>query len=146
MYTMKVQTAKQMIRLQEWGRQIHECQQSGKSVKQWCAEQGLNRKTYYWRLRVLQEAMLEAWETNGIVQQQVRGDSKGFHHIAQWGAVQEIASHPVRKEHVPVFAALPALAVQEVAVTVRIGEYAVDIHADADEKIIEQVLRAVTQL
>ena len=135
-----------MIRLQEWARQTHECQQSGKSVKQWCAEQGLNRKTYYCRLRVLQEAMLEAWETNGTVQQLLSGNTKSSHHNAELGAIQEIASHPVRKEHGPVFTALPGLSVREAAVTVRIGEYAVEIHSDADERIVGQVLRAVAQL
>jgi len=135
-----------MIRLQEWARQIRECQYSGQSVKQWCAERGINRKTYYTRLRVLQEEMLNTWEPSDAVQQRASGEIKSFHGNTEWGPNHRNASERDRNEHEPVFAALSVSPVREASVTVRIGEYAVDIHTDADEKIVGHVLRAVTRL
>lgn len=143
---MKVQTAKHMVRLQEWARQIQECQQSGQSVKQWCEEQGVNRKTYYSRLRVLQEEMLDERERKGGIQKFISGDMGRIQQNAEWGPAPQIVSRPDRNEQAPVFAALPVPRVREAAVTVRIGEYAVDIYFEADEKIVGQVLRAVIQL
>ena len=43
--------------LQEWSVKIGECRSSGKSVKAWCAEQGIAIKTYYyWERRFVTEA------------------------------------------------------------------------------------------
>ena len=45
---MGVQAIKHAAMLQEWSTKIAECRSSGMSVKDWCAEQGITIKTYYY--------------------------------------------------------------------------------------------------
>lgn len=55
----------QQVRLSEWAEQIRECQNrpQGMKVEEWCAQQGITKANYYWRLRRVREAFLE---TNGL--------------------------------------------------------------------------------
>ena len=49
------------VRLQEWAAQIKECQSrpSGMSVASWCADNGITKANYYYRLRQVRKACLE---------------------------------------------------------------------------------------
>ena len=49
------------FRLQEWAAQIKECQSrpSGMSVASWCADNGITKANYYYRLRQVRKACLE---------------------------------------------------------------------------------------
>ena len=49
------------FRLQEWAAQIKECQSrpSGMSVASWCADNGIIKANYYYRLRQVRKACLE---------------------------------------------------------------------------------------
>ncbi len=49
------------FRLQEWAAQIRECQSrpAGMSVASWCADNGITKANYYYRLRRVREACLE---------------------------------------------------------------------------------------
>jgi hypothetical protein len=141
---MKVQTATRMIRLQDWARQINMCRQSGKSVKQWCAEQGVNEKTYYYRLKRVQEEMLEALDLQKV--SSWISSSEPDYHSGQ----QEQNNHPGRliraKKPEPEFIAFPMPQERGTALTVRMGAYAIDVHSGVDEVILEQVLRTVSRL
>jgi hypothetical protein len=53
-------TVKQGVRLQEWSAQIEAQQTSGLTVQQWCAENGINLKTYYYRLKKVREQFLDS--------------------------------------------------------------------------------------
>ena len=54
---MGVKELKHAALLQEWGEKIVECRSSGKSVKDWCSEQGISKKTYYyWEHRYIEKA------------------------------------------------------------------------------------------
>ena len=54
---MGVQAMKHAMMLQEWSVRIRECRSSGKTVKAWCAQQGIAIKTYYyWEKRFVEEA------------------------------------------------------------------------------------------
>ena len=48
-------------RLQEWVAQIRECQSrpAGMSVASWCADNGITKANYYYRLRRVRKACLE---------------------------------------------------------------------------------------
>ena len=50
---------KKKIRHEKWREEISECQSSGLQVKEWCENKGLNTNTYYNRLRVIREEILE---------------------------------------------------------------------------------------
>lgn len=39
--------SKHETKLSEWRERIEECQNSGMSIKMWCRENGINRKTFY---------------------------------------------------------------------------------------------------
>ena len=57
---MDVSEAKHQARLAEWRIRVAECRSSGKSVRTWCAEQGVGYKTYYrWEREILQVASKE---------------------------------------------------------------------------------------
>ena len=48
---------KREVKLREWSVRIAECRNSGKAVKEWCAEQGISVQTYYrWEKRFVEKA------------------------------------------------------------------------------------------
>ena len=49
--TTALATVKQEVRMQEWSAQIAEQQASGLTVRQWCIENGVKPKTYYYHLK-----------------------------------------------------------------------------------------------
>ena len=51
---------KKTVRLQEWERQIEEQKTSGLSVQEWCRQNGIAAKTYYYHLRKVKEEMLKS--------------------------------------------------------------------------------------
>ena len=61
---MKSQTSliAQQTRLSEWAEQIRECQNRphGMKIEDWCNQHGITKANYYWRLRKVREAFLEA--------------------------------------------------------------------------------------
>ena len=58
--TTALAAVKQDVRLQEWSAQIEAQQASGLTVQQWCAENGINLKTYYYRLKKVREQFLDS--------------------------------------------------------------------------------------
>ena len=59
------------FRLQEWAAQIRECQSrpAGMSIVGWCACHGITKANYYYRLRRVREACLEAIQVEIPAQQ-----------------------------------------------------------------------------
>lgn len=57
--TTALATVKQEVRLQEWSAQI-EAQASGLTVQQWCMENGVKPKTYYYHLKKVREQFLDS--------------------------------------------------------------------------------------
>lgn len=53
--------------LKEWSEMIQTCKSSGMPVTQWCAENMLNIKTYYYRLRRVREGLCDMKETHEII-------------------------------------------------------------------------------
>lgn len=145
---MKAQKVKQMVKLQEWAAQITACKQSGLSIKKWCEIQGICTKTFYYRLNVVREEMLELAETAKT------GQESGTIKISDGDVADKQYRNgvPAGKKAIEnlgqtVFAALPMPQLkQPSAVTVRVGEYSIDIQRGADEMVVEQVLRLVARL
>ena len=48
------------MQLQEWAAQIEAQQASGLTVQQWCMENGVNPKTYYYHLKKVREQFLDS--------------------------------------------------------------------------------------
>ena len=53
-------TVKQQMKLREWAEQIEARRASGMTVQSWCAENGMNVKTYYYHLRKVREQCVES--------------------------------------------------------------------------------------
>ena len=56
--TRSIVQIKAGISVRNWEEQIRACQESGKTVKEWCGENGIPVGTYYSRLRRIREAAL----------------------------------------------------------------------------------------
>ena len=55
---MEITNMKRSVRLQQWGEMIQSRQESGLTVDTWCQENGISKKTYYYRLRKVRLAAL----------------------------------------------------------------------------------------
>ena len=54
-------------RLQQWARMVQECQLSGLSNREYCRQNGIPEKTYYYRLRQLRESVIMHREQTGTL-------------------------------------------------------------------------------
>ncbi len=57
--TTAITTVKHQMKLQKWAEQIEARRASGMTVQNWCAENGMNVKTYYYHLRKVREQCME---------------------------------------------------------------------------------------
>lgn len=71
---MNSQTSKiaQNIRLQEWAHMIQECKSrpAGMTIGEWCAQHNITKCDYYYRMRAVRKACIEAVPTE-VVQQAI---------------------------------------------------------------------------
>ena len=63
----RISEVKKEVHHQEWLTMVQECENSGKPVKTWCRENGINMCTYYSRLKKLRTEVLEQAEQQSIV-------------------------------------------------------------------------------
>ena len=63
----KIREIKKQLRHKEWAAMVQECQASGKRVDVWCQENGIKVSTYYKRLSVLRNELIEGSEKQSIV-------------------------------------------------------------------------------
>ena len=54
-------------RLQEWAQMVQACQSSGLSNREFCRQNGIPEKTYYYRLRQLRESVIAHSEQTGTL-------------------------------------------------------------------------------
>ena len=69
----KISEAKKQLRLNEWIEMYRRYQESGKTILEWCQEENLSSKTFYYRLRKVRENLLESQERHEIVPVQTNG-------------------------------------------------------------------------
>ena len=63
----EISQIKKSLQLSNWAEMVRECCASGKSVVQWCNENGIKVKTYYYRQNKVREAMAENCSKNEVV-------------------------------------------------------------------------------
>lgn len=63
----RIESVKKRVRHQKWREMYEEYLSSGKSVVQWCAENGVSKKTFYYRLRQIRSEGIEEIEHHEIV-------------------------------------------------------------------------------
>lgn len=115
---MNASAAKHQAKLAEWRIRVAECRGSGKSVRTWCAEQGVGYKTYYrWEREILQIAS------------------------------KELILTPREEKATPVFAELPSSTMfseKSIMATIRIGAATLDVYSGADAEIITALCRVLS--
>lgn len=63
----KIAEVRQVVRHENWKRMYEEYQRSGMKVNDWCVMQGLSVKTFYYRLKVIREEILNETDQHDIV-------------------------------------------------------------------------------
>ena len=58
--TTAITAVKQDVRLREWAEQLEAQQASGLTVPQWCVENGIKTKSFYYRLRKVREQYIRS--------------------------------------------------------------------------------------
>lgn len=64
---MNIRTAKRQAQIQKWIPIIQKCNQSGLRVIDFCAQEGITKDSYYYWLRKVREAALEAQTSISVV-------------------------------------------------------------------------------
>ena len=66
------------IRTQKWAEIILECNRSGQQKVAWCAEHGINRKTfYYWQQKLRKQVAEQRSSSTSIVPLQIENGGRG---------------------------------------------------------------------
>ena len=63
----KIGSIKKELRHRRWQEMYETYLSSGKNVTEWCAENGISKKTFYYRLRQLRKDVIETAERHEIV-------------------------------------------------------------------------------
>ncbi|MFQ7292448.1 MAG: IS66 family insertion sequence element accessory protein TnpA [Monoglobales bacterium] len=63
----KIVQIKNNVKLHEWSMMVKACRSSGLTVSQWCNENDIKLKTYYYRLRKVREYLCEETEVHPIL-------------------------------------------------------------------------------
>lgn len=122
---MGAREAAHAYRMRKWMESISQCRNSGKTVKVWCTEQGVNETSFYYWQKQIREAAGQKLLTCGQPS-------------------EEIAARPQ-----PVFTELEfpkKNPVKGTAVTIRLGEAVVEIQNGASASTIENALRALKNI
>jgi hypothetical protein len=122
---VKVQNLTHEVRLQKWSGIVKSCRSSGKTIKNWCGENNINLKTYYyWQKRVCQAACRELY------------------------LPQESTPQPALLNDGPAFAELriPNQQAGKVAVTIERRDTHIHIYHGADAATVRAALAALGRL
>ena len=68
-------------RLQGWAEIVKECQVSGLTNREFCAQRGISEKTYYYWLRKLRQTAAASMSTPQLVRLEERSESPEKHRI-----------------------------------------------------------------
>ena len=64
---MGVRELKHEAQVRDWREKVMECRSSGMSVKKWCEERRVDRKTYYrWEKEEISYAVVQVSDPNGL--------------------------------------------------------------------------------
>lgn len=55
----QIAIVKERVRKEEWAEQVRRCRKSGLTVSEWCKQNNINPKTYYYHLRKIRKEICE---------------------------------------------------------------------------------------
>ena len=82
--TTAITAVKQDVRLREWAEQLEAQQASGLTVPQWCVENSIKTKSFYYRLRKVREQYIRS--AQAVVPLTVPQQQSADIRIAEWSA------------------------------------------------------------
>ena len=122
---MNVQVVTHEVRLQKWIDIVKACRGSGKTIKAWCDENGINFKTYYhWQKKVC----LETCRDIETIQK----------------SMPEVL--PIKEKTVFAELSIPRNNVGKIAVSVQRDNMHINVYSGADTSTIESVFAALRKL
>ena len=125
---MQLQEAKREANIRKWREEVYNCRNSGQTVVGWCRERGITPKTYYrWQKLV--------WEHESSALAERASEQSTF--VKTGAAVQAVT-----------FEAVPLISNESVhtssaGITIRRGEWAVEIRNGADIMLLRQILEVL---
>ena len=122
---MKELSAKEQVNIQKWLEIIHQCRGSGLSNQQWCEQNGVSLKSYYYWIAKIRKMAIENLPRK-----------------------QTALSAPTEVQKEPVFAPISDISHQSrktAPVTIRVGNAAIEIATDTPEAMIQSVILAVSK-
>ena len=143
---MNVKQTKRHVQLQEWVMQVRACKQSGLPVKQWCRENGVAVKSYYYHLKRVREELLDVMQARDAIQMPASAGLDGISIPVRLDMSVRSGDGVPSNTETPMFAAFPIPQVKGAAVTVWLGGCSVEIQNGADGAVVEQVLKVVSRL
>ena len=63
----EITTIRNEVKYRQWSEMIQSRCASGMTVVDWCAENGINPKTYYYRLKCLRKAVSDQYPLKGYI-------------------------------------------------------------------------------
>lgn len=122
---MTIQSVGKQQRLEEWGRRVAECRQSGMTVTSWCKENGFSTKTYYtWQKKVF-AALVEREK----LQLNEAPDSAERTRFVELPAPERMPA--------------PYTEPPKLAASIRMGSTSIDLYAGADPEIVKMLSRVL---
>lgn len=117
-------TLKAQFSIQYWLDIIHRCRESGLSNTQWCEENGISIKSYYYWLAKIRKMAIEDLP-------------RKKHAICQTESPVDFAEVCMEPSHQNTFTA-------DAPVIVRSGNFSIEVHSSADAALIRSVLQVVS--
>ena len=121
---MNTREVTQQYRLSQWTEIIRECRSSEQTISAWCADHNINIKSYYYWLKRVRTAACESLPALGAGNHQIVPVKIPAHLTAVGPTVQETASH----------------------IILRVGSVTLELHNGASTALIENTLRALTNV
>jgi putative transposase len=109
-------------RLSKWAQRIQERQESGQSIKEFCAAEGVSRNTYFYWLRKLRQSALEEYS-------QQETESKTELIPTGWAKLKTIEASNA-----------------QAGITIEINGYRILATADTDTELLAKILRTLKAL
>jgi len=128
---MEIENVRRASQYGQWAEMIHECRNSGQTVRAWCEDNGVSIKTYYYRLKRLRLIALGNTE-------------KGMGKLSA-----KVESYPAFAELTLAEGSMPerdSEAAGTLAVTIKVARMTISIHNGAEVAVITNVIKAASEI
>lgn len=104
----KISHIKTNMRIKAWADMIRERNESGQTISEWCTNNGINRKTFYYRQRKVREYICEHGMNDNYDAGSLSSPRTTQHDIVPMGAIPDNDSRQIRITTANISVELPA--------------------------------------